>query len=125
MRLVNADSIMERKFVLYDTKDITHEEFEALVNSEPTAYDVEQVKEELKIATRIMMPVIPTEEALGIVEKGGISNANTKGVEEKFCEWKKYELDSLFPYKTSCGKSDLYDDEYKHCPYCGKIIKLV
>ena len=41
------------------------------------------------------------------------------------CEWKKYENDIIFPYKTSCGNSDLYDDSYKFCPYCGKEIKVV
>lgn len=41
------------------------------------------------------------------------------------CEWKKYENDIIFPYKTSCGTSDLYDDSYKYCPYCGKKIKVV
>jgi hypothetical protein len=42
-----------------------------------------------------------------------------------FCEWKHYELDLLLPYGTSCGQSDLYDDCYKYCPYCGKKIKIV
>lgn len=42
-----------------------------------------------------------------------------------FCEWRKYENEILFPYKTSCGTSDLYDDSYKYCPYCGKNIKVV
>ena len=41
------------------------------------------------------------------------------------CDWKKYENDIIFPYKTSCGNSDLYDDSYKFCPYCGKEIKVV
>ena len=45
--------------------------------------------------------------------------------ENGFCEWKHYELDLLMPYGTSCGQSDLYDDSYKFCPYCGKKIKIV
>ena len=40
------------------------------------------------------------------------------------CEWKKYEYDILFPYKTSCGHSEVFFDTFKFCPYCGKPIKI-
>lgn len=40
------------------------------------------------------------------------------------CEWKKYEYDILFPYKTSCGHSEVFFDTFKYCPYCGKPIKI-
>ena len=40
------------------------------------------------------------------------------------CEWKKYESDIIFPYKTSCGHSEVFFDTFKFCPYCGKPIKI-
>ena len=49
MRLIDEDSLIERKFLIHDTEDLTHEEFEDLVNTQPTAYDVEKVEEELEI----------------------------------------------------------------------------
>lgn len=44
--------------------------------------------------------------------------------EAECCEWKKYEYDILFPYKTSCGHSEVFFDTFKYCPYCGKPIKI-
>lgn len=41
------------------------------------------------------------------------------------CEWTKLQKKLLFPYKTSCGNEDLYDNSYKYCPYCGKEIKII
>ena len=45
--------------------------------------------------------------------------------EKDCCEWKKYEADIIFPYKTSCGHSEVFFDTFKYCPYCGKPIKIV
>lgn len=51
---------------------MAHEHIIGIVDIQPIAYDVEKVVEELKKQSRIMMPVIPTEEAIDIVRKGGI-----------------------------------------------------
>lgn len=52
-------------------------------------------------------------------------NEDIRVVEEaECCEWKKYEYDILFPYKTSCGHSEVFFDTFKYCPYCGKKIKI-
>jgi len=44
----------------------------AIVQNQPTAYDVEAVVAEMEKHTRIMMPVIPAKEAIDIVRKGGV-----------------------------------------------------
>ena len=43
MGLIDAELLKEKKFIVADTNDLTHEEFEMLVDSQPVAYDVEQL----------------------------------------------------------------------------------
>ena len=50
MRLIDADALIERKFILHDMEELTHEEFEKLVNEQPTAFDTEKVVAELEQA---------------------------------------------------------------------------
>jgi hypothetical protein len=47
-RFIDADALIERKFILHDMEELTHEEFEKLVNEQPTAHDVEKVVAELE-----------------------------------------------------------------------------
>lgn len=47
-RLIDADSLMERKQEEHGYYDITDSEFEELVKTQPTAYDVEKVVDEIK-----------------------------------------------------------------------------
>ena len=50
-RLIDADALIERKFILHDMEELTHEEFEKLVNEQPTAFDTEKVVEQLEEKT--------------------------------------------------------------------------
>lgn len=52
MRLIDADALIERKFVLHDIEDMTNEEFENLVNTQPTAYDIKSVVTKLDEKTK-------------------------------------------------------------------------
>ena len=61
---------------------------------------------------------VNTEKAIDIIDE-----AEAKW-EKDCCEWKKYESDIIFPYKTSCGHSEVFYDTFKFCPYCGKRIKI-
>lgn len=42
-----------------------------IITAQPTAYDVDAVVEKLQKASRTMIPVIPTEEAIAIIRAGG------------------------------------------------------
>lgn len=44
MRLIDADALIERKFVLCNIEDLSHEEFAQLVNTQPTVDAVEVVR---------------------------------------------------------------------------------
>ena len=44
-------------------------------------------------------------------------------ISDDVCEWKMTDTKKLMPYETSCGNEDLYDNNYKYCPYCGKKDK--
>lgn len=81
MRLIDADDLIERKFVIYDTEDLTHEEFENLVNTQPTAYNAEKVEIEIRhcggkgyrdIDGDHVPPMIETDTVIGLVRKGGV-----------------------------------------------------
>lgn len=47
-RMIDADALMKRKQEEYAYHDITDSELEDLINSQPTAYDVEKVVAELE-----------------------------------------------------------------------------
>lgn len=72
MRLIDADTL--KKILGTDTK--IRETFCKVIDAQPTAYDVEKVVAELEQHTRTMMPVIPAEEAIEIVKRGGIYETN-------------------------------------------------
>lgn len=79
MRLIDADALMKRKQEEYAYYDITDSQFEDLVNSQPTAFDTEQVIHNLecektiwcgrKITTTEVMKI---DDAIDIVKKGGV-----------------------------------------------------
>ena len=62
--------------------------------------------------------------AVDIHDVGNLINEAEAKWEQDCCEWKKYEADIIFPYKTSCGHSEVFYDTFKFCPYCGKRIKI-
>ena len=67
-RLIDADAFKE----LLGTNTKIRETFCKVIDAQPTAYSVEDVVAELEQHTRTMMPVIPAEEAIDIVKRGGV-----------------------------------------------------
>ena len=47
-RLIDATALIERKFIVYDIEDLSHEEFEQLVNEHSTAYNPDKIVEQLQ-----------------------------------------------------------------------------
>ena len=74
---------------------------------------IDKLISRLEEASRTMMPVIPTEEAINIVTELAEEYNND------FCEH------ILGSGVTSCGKIFRGDSESGKCPYCGKKIKVV
>lgn len=75
-RLIDADALMKRKQEEYAYHDITDSEFEDLINSQPTAYDVEKVEktiEALPMQDFLGVAHIPRISTLNIVKMGGNS----------------------------------------------------
>ena len=123
-RLIKIDRTNE-EYVPY----VHYEDMVKCVNDMPTAYDIDNVIEELekirskemcnkeKCDTKEICRICVVDDAIEIVKQGGVS--------DDVCEWKLTDTKKLMPYKTSCGNEDLYDNSYKYCPYCGKKIKVV
>lgn len=112
------------------------------VEEQPTAYDVDKVLEELQTekgyaclgrqCTRCeyykvcfrgeKAQEVAIDKEIEIVQQGGVS--------DDVCEW-KLEDEEANLYVTKCQQRHLIfegtpkDNGYKHCPYCGKKIKVV
>lgn len=130
MRLIDADKMDEELFYKeMSGKDtlITCETAFNMIKEQPTAYDVENVVEQLQN----MSNGIPLQyeynyeqgvsdgldKAIEIVKQGGIETNNV-------CEWQKYD------YKTICSPHERdwsipAMKDFKYCPHCGKKIKAV
>lgn len=121
MRLIDADEL--KRSISQNNK--IPRVFQQVINSQPTAYSVDKVVEELEEKARTVNVIgygaiyeaINKDVAIEIVKQGG--------VDDDVCEW-KLEDDNLM---TDCGDYfNLYDnctDKFKFCPTCGKRIKVV
>lgn len=78
MRLIDADKLEKELFntPLWDNED--EDEFYKLINNQPTAYDIDEVVEQLEesssFVTKEGLRLIPVVEATSIVKKGGGSD---------------------------------------------------
>ena len=54
-----------------DIDDVEY--FEKIINSVPTAYNVDKVVEQVKDNTKLMMPVIETEKVIELIKAGGVN----------------------------------------------------
>lgn len=120
MRLIDADKFKKdvKSVTLSNGTLINTNIMLALLDKYPTAYDVDKVVEELKNADPQEMM---SEEqrnvlnyAIEIVKQGGVT--------DDVCEWK---LRTDGSYKMCKGDIMEYVKGWKHCPYCGKKIKVV
>ena len=72
--LISRSALLKKSFVLEGHRVVSYLD----VIEAPTAYDVDAVVAELKKATKTMMPVIPTKDAVAIVRKGGWNEKEKK-----------------------------------------------
>ena len=137
MRLIDADKLLEetRKDRDYAEKngflDMYYER-QALIDrikSQPTAYDVDKVVEELEdleihfdndYFSSNREAMIVKNDAIEIVKQGDVSGAS-----EDICEWElknacyTTSIKHYYSLPTSIVKT------FNNCPYCGKKIKVV
>ena len=100
-----------------------------VINNTNTVYDVDKVVEDLELHSfefgtdTLPAHYVRLNDAIEIVKQGGIS--------DDVCEWEydyKFVSDK-YKRETGCGHT-FYDLHHavpfnKHCPYCGKKIKVV
>lgn len=95
-----------------------------IIKEQPTAYDIDNVVEELKTDSSVKLYgsgnsdnyLIPVKKAIEIVKQVGVS--------DNVCEWKYKNPFGDFP---SCRNvnSISRDRNWEFCPYCGKKIKVM
>ena len=138
-RLIDADKLLEtlqdlephceNKDYEYGMLNTMRYYMPKIINDEPTAYDVDDVVEQLESLKNTEADyyyassndVIDRDDAIEIVKQVGVS--------DNVCEWIKYD------YRTICPKNHDANNPYwripdntdklKYCPYCGKKIKVV
>lgn len=154
MRLIDADKLIEklRDFKEWENDDgrpihtmSETQRIDRCINfaqTEPTAYDIDKVVEELRenasrYTKKYTTPygnngykdtkAISVHKAIEIVKRCGVS--------DDVCEWKyTKEIMDNAEFKVGCNQNALkrgivpnnfsYHD-FKYCPYCGKKIKVV
>lgn len=99
-----------------------------IIDTEPTAYSVDNVVEELLALNKNYndginlyeeVAEIPTEEAIEIVKQGGVSDDT-----DNVCTWYKINSNACKCYTHA----EIYDSrvlDWCICPYCRKKIKVV
>lgn len=101
-----------------------------LLESQPTAYDIDKVVEELKTDSSVKLYgsqnsdnyMIPVNKAIEIVKHGVVA--------DDVCEWRLCDEEANV-YDTSCRNPHILingtpeENNYRFCPYCGKKIKVV
>lgn len=135
MRLINADNI--RGLAKYIK---TNEKFEPYImiddltkglDEQPTAYDVDEVVEELELESfkfgkdGFSEKYVRLSDAIEIVKRGCVS--------DDVCEWngEQSRLVRYTTFTTACGYNfDLETNNellkaFRHCPFCGKKLKVV
>ena len=130
MRLIDADDF--KKFMQALCKaDAPYGCVVDLLDTQPTAYDVDKVVEELnkldvKAITRYKGGTFGDYEGTDyyIKKSDAIEIVKQSGASDDVCEWKQT---STARYKTSCGyKLEAhFDTNACYCRQCGKKIKVV
>ena len=110
--------------------------FNKYIEKMPTAYDIDNVVEELEQKKEEVQRMRNTCVALSDLEVCDIENVTYKraieivkhgGVSDDVCEWKSTQINN--EWKPSCEPNSTYNvfgvAWFKRCPYCGKKIKVV
>ena len=94
-----------------------------IIDTEPTAYSVDNVVEELELHSFELgtdtspAHYVRLNEAIEIVKQGGVS--------DDICEWKQDNMCETV-YRVCGGFSTTaYQTDFEFCPYCGRRIKIV
>lgn len=77
-RLIDSEVLMKRKQEEYSYYDITDSEFEDLVNSIPTAFDMEKVVEQLEEMKSLSEDAVAYEKRHGSIEDRLIAESSLK-----------------------------------------------
>lgn len=94
------------------------------IHNAPTAYDIDKVVRQLNLESvgssiQVSLGLL---RAIEIVKQGGVS--------DDVCEWRLCDEEANV-YDTSCRNPHILiegtpkENNYEHCPYCGKKIKVV
>ena len=120
-----------------DQNDEVRRIFNKYIEKMPTAYDINNVVEELEQKKEEVQRMRNTCVALSDLEVCDIENVTYKraieivkhgGVSDDVCEWKDYKDGIEHSYHIGCCEeafSQCYETNFKFCPYCGKKIKVV
>ena len=141
-RLIDADKLLEetRRDRDYARKNgflDMYYEGQVLIDrikSQPTAYDVDKVVEQLE-KQKSGLTEWAEDEAFKLAIHKAIEIVKQGGVFDDVCEWKyTKEIMDNAEFKVGCNQNALkrgivpnnfsYHD-FKYCPYCGKKIKVV
>ena len=121
-----------------DQNDEVRRIFNKYIEKMPTAYDINNVVEELEQKKEEVQRMRNTCVALSDLEVCDIENVTYEraieivkqgGVSDDMCEWKY--SDSEYYWESSCEHLHIFmsdgpkENEYDFCPYCGKKIKIV
>ena len=110
-----------------------------LLNNQPTAYDIDNVVEELEERKILHERLVEYENKNGTVTEkyqhikaidvlnDAIEIVKQGYVSDDVCEWKSTQINN--EWKPSCEPNSTYNvfgvAWFKRCPYCGKKIKVV
>ena len=110
----------------------------ALVNLQQTAYSIDEVVNELEeVKMRYFLTIANTGDEKSDFAYDNVGNALDKAIEivkqgvvtDDVCEWKSdchLENDNPAEWLISPHKpKKIFSTDIKHCPYCGKKIKVV
>ena len=118
MRLIDADEL--KRSISQNNK--IPRIFQQVINSQPTAYSVDKVVEELKelkayaIYEDMNADIKWIDNAIEIVKQGVIS--------DDVCEWRKSK-DYPYDWLVGCDGCEVNHRQGDYCPRCGKKIKIV
>ena len=136
MRLIDADEIGLTDFEIVMCNGDYKEALKMLIDkisNQPTAYSVDKVVDELEETKETSLELVKLpkflkkdlqelvnmcfDEAIEIVKQGG--------VDDDVCEWRKHSICGFYSAHEGAVSIINIADGYKHCPYCGKKIKVV
>lgn len=131
MRLIDADEL--KRSISQNNK--IPRIFQQVINSQPTAYSVDKVVEELEKAKH---EIASEDYCRSINDKGKCDGRNCFEccaeylieivkhvvISDDVCEWKKY-LKYPCVWIVGCELDLIASKQGGYCPYCGKKIKIV